>query len=333
MTMAHEAGGPGEPEPPAGAEARADTGTDTGIDAGIDAGDPTAVFDEHRDLLFGVAYRVLGRAVDAEDAVQDAWLRWREVDHASVRDPRAYLVRVVTHLAVDRLRSAQHRRETYVGPWLPEPILTAPDIADDVALADSVSFGMLVVLETLSPLERAVFVLREAFGFSHAEIAGTLGRSEDAVRQLARRARQHVEARRPRFETDRTTQRDATERFLAAANSGDLAGLMNLLAPDVTLLSDGGGVAKAALRVIEGADKVARFLAGIAQKPPPEPRTYLASVNGRLALVVTSRGEPHSVFSLDVVDGRVTTIHVQVNPDKLHGLHDIATVGNPVGLL
>jgi RNA polymerase sigma-70 factor (ECF subfamily) len=302
MTTAHEPGSPNGTEPRAG-------------DA-VDAGDPTAVFDEQRDLLFGVAYRVLGRAVDDEDAVQDAWLRWR----------------VVTHLAVDRLRSAQHRRETYVGPWLPEPILTAPDIADDVALADSVSFGMLVVLETLSPLERAVFVLREAFGFSHAEIAQTLGRSEDAVRQLARRARQHVEARRPRFETDRGTQRDATERFLAAANSGDLAGLMNLLAPDVTLHSDGGGVAKAARRVIEGADKVARFLAGVAQKPPPEPRAYLASVNGRLALVVTSRGEPHSVFSLDVVGGHVTTIHMQVNPDKLHGLHDIATVGDPVDL-
>ncbi len=321
MTTPHEPGPPGETGPQPG-----DVGGTVG------AADPTAAFDEQRDLLFGVAYRVLGRAVDAEDAVQDAWLRWREVDHASVRDPRAYLVRVVTHLAVDRLRSAQHRRETYVGPWLPEPILTAPDIADDVALADSVSFGMLVVLETLSPLERAVFVLREAFGFSHAEIAGTLGRSEEAVRQLTRRARQHVEARRPRFETDRGTQRVATERFLAAANSGDLAGLMSLLAPNVTLHSDGGGVAKAALRVIEGADKVARFLAGIAQKPPPEARAYLASVNGRLALVVTSRGKPHSVFSLDVVDGRVTTIHAQVNPDKLHGLDDIARVGDPVAL-
>ncbi|GAA4985317.1 RNA polymerase sigma-70 factor [Actinopolymorpha pittospori] len=294
--------------------------------------DPTAAFDAERDLLFGVAYRVLGRAADAEDVVQDAWLRWREVDHAEVLDTRAYLIRVVTRLAVDRLRSAQHRRETYVGPWLPEPILTTPDIADDVALADSVSFAMLVVLETLSPLERAVFVLREAFGFSYAEIGEVIGRAEDAVRQLARRARQHVEARRPRFDADQTTQRDATQRFLAACGSGDVEGLMRLLAPDVALHSDGGGVQKAPRRLILGADKVARFLASIAQQPPPEARAYLATVNGQVALVVTSHGEPNTVIALDVSGTTITRIHLLANPEKLTALDDVSEVGVPIDL-
>jgi RNA polymerase sigma-70 factor, ECF subfamily len=309
--------------------------------------DGIAAFDQHRDLLFGVAYRVLGRATDAEDVVQDAWLRWRDVDHGSVVDVRAYLVKVTTRLAIDRLRSAQRRRETYVGPWLPEPILTGgaglagatdlteligPDVADEVTHADTVSLAMLVVLETLSPLERAVFVLREAFALPYAEIGEVLDRTEAAVRQLARRARDHVRERRPRYDADPATQQRVTERFLAAAGSGDLASLLQVLAPDVTLHGDGGGVVKAPLRVISTADKVGRFLLGIATNAPPEPQAYLASVNGQVAVVVTSRGAVHSVLALDVTDGRVTMVRLIANPDKLGALRDIERVGTPLPL-
>ncbi|MGH3488400.1 MAG: RNA polymerase sigma factor SigJ [Actinopolymorphaceae bacterium] len=308
--------------------------------------DGIAAFDQHRDLLFGVAYRVLGRATDAEDVVQDAWLRWRDVDHGSVVDVRAYLVKVTTRLAIDRLRSAQRRRETYVGPWLPEPILTGgaglagptltdlvgPDVADEVTHADTVSLAMLVVLETLSPLERAVFVLREAFALPYAEIGEVLDRTEAAVRQLARRARDHVRERRPRYDADPATQQRVTERFLAAAGSGDLASLLQVLAPDVTLHGDGGGVVKAPLRVISTADKVGRFLLGIATNAPPEPQAYLASVNGQVAVVVTSRGVVHSVLALDVTDGRVTMVRLIANPDKLGALRDIERVGTPIPL-
>src|SRR4051812_42909924 len=198
-------------------------------------------FEDHRSLLFSVAYRMMGTAADAEDIVQDAWLRWSAGDRSAVEDPRAYLVRVVTNTVIDRLRSARVQRESYVGPWLPEPVLTSPDVAEDVELAESVSLAMLVVLETLSPLERAVFVLREVFGFSYAEIATTLERSEVSVRQVAPRARQHVAERRPRFSPGRGEQRRVTEEFLAATLGGDLERLLAVLAPDVVLVSDGGG--------------------------------------------------------------------------------------------
>jgi RNA polymerase sigma factor (sigma-70 family) len=208
--------------------------------------DAVRVLEEHRGLLVGVAYRILGRVTDAEDVVQEAWLRWTGVDPSEVADPRTFLVRVTTRLAIDRLRRSKARRESYVGPWLPEPMLTDRDVAEDVALAESVSMAMLVVLETLSPLERAVFVLREAFGMPHAEIAGILDRSEAAVRQLARRARDHVRESGPRFETDQETRRRVTERFLEAAIGGDMEALMDILAPGVTLVADGGARPSAA---------------------------------------------------------------------------------------
>ena len=206
----------------------------------------TDVFEEHRPVLMGVAYRMLGRVADAEDVVQEAWLRWSGADRSEVREPRAYLVRVTTRLAIDRLRQVKARGETYVGPWLPEPYVTdfgdtVPDTAEQAVLADSVSLAVLVVLESLSPLERAVFVLREAFGYPYADIAAMLDRGEPAVRQLAGRARRHVEERRPRYEVDPAERRDLTERFLAAAGGGDLEGLMSLLAPDVRLVGDSGG--------------------------------------------------------------------------------------------
>ncbi|MFH8793242.1 RNA polymerase sigma factor SigJ [Streptomyces sp. NPDC017941] len=288
----------------------------------------TDVFEEHRSVLMGVAYRMLGRVADAEDVVQDAWLRWSAGERGEVREPRAYLVRVTTRLAIDRLRQAQVRRESYVGPWLPEPMVTdfgptVPDTAERAVLADSVSLAVLVVLESLSPLERAVFVLREAFGFPYAEIADTLDRSEAAVRQLAGRARKHVEDGRPRYEVDPAQRRDLTERFLAAATEGDLAGLMSLLAPDVHLVGDSGGKAKAPLRVLRSADKVGRFLVGAAQQGVPGVEAYefrAVEVNGAASVLVLGDGKPDSILQLDVADGQIQRVYIMRNPDKLAGL-------------
>lgn len=307
---------------------RLDTGYSVGWDGGVATDTATDVFEEHRPVLMGVAYRMLGRVADAEDIVQDAWLRWSTADQAQVREPRAYLVRVTTRLAIDRLRHVQSRRESYVGPWLPEPLVTdygpvAPDTAEQAVLADSVSIAVLVVLESLSPLERAVFVLREAFGFPFSEIALTLERGEPAVRQLAARARKHVDEGRPRYEVDPGERRDLTERFLAAATSGDLGGLMSLLAPDVRLVGDSGGKAKAPLRVIETADKVGRFLGGAARKGVPgagEPEFRLTEINGAASLLTLVDGKPDSVIQLDVTDGQIAYVYIMRNPDKLLGL-------------
>jgi RNA polymerase sigma-70 factor (ECF subfamily) len=283
----------------------------------------TDVFEEHRPVLLGVAYRMLGRVADAEDVVQEAWLRWAGADRTEVREPRAYLVRVTTRLAIDRLRQIKARGETYVGPWLPEPYVTdfgdtVPDTAERAVLADSVSLAVLVVLESLSPLERAVFVLREAFGYPYADIAAMLDRAEPAVRQLAGRARKHVGERRPRYEVDPVQRRDLTERFLAAATGGDLEGLMSLLAPDVRLVGDSGGKSKAPLRALETADNVGRFLIGIARKGLPEDLSIrFLELNGGPAVLVLSGGKPDSVFQLDVAGGRIQAVYIIRNPDKL----------------
>ena len=287
---------------------------------GADLAYSTSVFGEHRDLLIGVAYRVLGSVTDAEDAVQEAWLRWSKVDPAEVANPRAFLVRVTTRLAIDRLRRAKARRESYVGPWLPEPVLTGHDVAEEVELAESVSMAMLIVLETLSPLERAVFVLREAFGMPYAEIGEVIGRKEEAVRQLARRARDHVRERDARFEADQETRRNVTERFLEAAVGGDVRALMEVLAPGVTLVADGGGRVRAPRRPVHGADKVARFLAAVATRPDQDVRARIAQVNGGPGIVVTSEGEPVAVFVLDVAGGVVHSVHLVANPEKLAGV-------------
>jgi RNA polymerase sigma-70 factor (ECF subfamily) len=285
----------------------------------------TDVFEEHRPVLMGVAYRMLGRVADAEDVVQEAWLRWSGADRSEVREPRGYLVRITTRLAIDRLRQVKARGETYVGPWLPEPYATdfgdtVPDAAERAVLADSVSLAVLVVLESLSPLERAVFVLREAFGYPHADIAAMLDRGEAAVRQLAARARKHVDERRPRYEVDPGRRRELTERFLAAAGEGDLEGLMALLAPDVRLVGDSGGKSRAPLRVLESADKVGRFLVGAARKGVPDPSFRFMELNGGLAVVVLSAGRPDSVFQVDVFEGRIQSVYIIRNPDKLLSL-------------
>ncbi|MFD7275804.1 RNA polymerase sigma-70 factor [Streptomyces sp. NPDC059862] len=285
----------------------------------------TEVFEEHRAVLLGVAYRMLGRVADAEDVVQEAWLRWSGADRSDVRVPRAFLVRVTTRLAVDRLRQIKARNEAYVGPWLPEPYVTefggaVPDVAERAMLADSVSLAVLVVLESLSPLERAVFVLREAFGYPYADIAAMLDRAEPAVRQLAGRARKHVDERRPRYDVDPVQRRDLTERFLAAAADGDLEGLMSLLAPDVRLVGDSGGKAKAPLRVLQSADNVGRFLVGAARKGIAAVSFRFLELNGGPAVLVLSGDEPDAVFQLDVLDGRIHSVYVIRNPDKLRRL-------------
>ncbi|MFD5220963.1 RNA polymerase sigma-70 factor [Streptomyces tendae] len=287
----------------------------------------TDVFEEHRPVLLGVAYRMLGRLADAEDVVQEAWLRWSGADRSVVREPRGYLVRVTTRLAVDRLRQVKSRGETYVGPWLPEPYVTdfgdaVPDTAERAVLADSVSLAVLVVLESLSPLERAVFVLREAFGYPYAEIAAMLERGEAAVRQLAGRARKHVDERRPRYDVDPAQRRDLTERFLAAAAEGDLAGLLATLAPDVRLVGDSGGRSKAPLRVLESADKVGRFLFAVAQQGIPDATFHFLELNGGPALLVRSGGKPDSVLQVDVAEGRIQAVYIIRNPDKLASLAD-----------
>ena len=289
--------------------------------------DWTAVFEEHRPVLLGVAYRMLGRVADAEDVVQDTWLRWAAADRAEVRQPRAFLVRATTRLALDRLRSAQARRETYVGPWLPEPLPTdvrsepVPDGADRVVLTESVSVAVLVVLESLSPLERAVFVLREAFGFPHEEIAAALDRSMAAVRQLAARARSHVAERTPRYEVDPVQQRELTQRFLDAATRGDLDGLLAMLAPDARLVGDGGGKAKAPMRTITSAGKVGRFMAAIAQQGVADLEFEFTELNGAVALVGSTGGKPSAAMLLDVADGVVHSVYLVANPDKLAHLH------------
>ncbi|MEU4608822.1 RNA polymerase sigma-70 factor [Kribbella sp. NPDC023972] len=273
-------------------------------------------FDQHRAVLVGAAYRVVGSVTDAEDVVQEAWLRWAAVDHEEVRDPRAYLIRITTRLALNKLRQQKSRREEYVGPWLPEPITSDDDPAAAVELADSVSMAMLVVLETLSPLERATFVLREVFDLPYDEIAATLGRSESAVRQLAHRAREHVHARQPRHHVDKERHNELTMRFMAAAGSGDFDQVVSLLAPDAVLISDGGGKKKAALRPIHGADKIARWLfAVIAENPDFEMR--VATLNGETAFIAYYDEEPDTVTFLESTEGRISGLYLIRNPDKL----------------
>ncbi len=276
------------------------------------------VFEVHRQVLFGAAYRMLGSRADAEDVLQEAWLRWNRADRDEVDEPRAYLFRLVTRLALDQLRRVKARREAYVGPWLPEPLLTSPGAEERAELAETLSTGMLVVLETLAPVERAVFVLREAFGFSHAEIAEMTGRTERAVRQLAYRARRHVDARRPRRDTTPGEHREVTERFLAAAIGGDLAALLSVLAPDVTFVADADGRSETPLQPVRGAREVAEYLVSVVPFWPPRLDVELTPVNGGPGAFITTGGRPFMVFSFDIDrNGRLREIDVVLNPDKL----------------
>ncbi|MEV5576871.1 RNA polymerase sigma-70 factor [Spirillospora sp. NPDC052269] len=286
----------------------------------------TEVFVEHRNLLFTIAYEMLGSAADAEDVLQETWLRWVDVDLAAVREHRAYLVRIVTRKTLDRLRALGRRKESYVGPWLPEPLLTTPDVAEDVELADSVSMAMLLVLETLAPVERAVFVLREVFDLDYDEIAEAVDRTPAAVRQLAYRARSHVAARRPRGSVSPADTRSALLAFQCAVETGDIQSLLDILAPDVVALSDGGGIKHALLRPIVGADKVARLLAGGWWKRDAERTVELVQINGGPGLLIRIDGEIDGVVAALVENGYVTGAYHVRNPEKLSRVERETTV-------
>ncbi|NYI06975.1 RNA polymerase sigma-70 factor [Allostreptomyces psammosilenae] len=277
----------------------------------------TETFVAHRNLLFTVAYEMLGSAADAEDVLQETWLRWVEVDLEQVQDQRAYLVRITTRQALNRLRAMTRRKEAYVGPWLPEPLLTAPDVAQDVELAESVSMALMLVLETLAPTERAVFVLHEVFDVGYDEIAEAVGKSPAAVRQIAHRARRHVDARRPRQTASPSRTRAALASFQRALETGDLQGLLDVLAPEVVLMSDGGGVKHAALRPVTGADKVVRMFGGGIGRLDAVLTTEPTVVNGSPALLVRLDGELDGIMAVRVEDGRITGLYYVRNPEKL----------------
>jgi RNA polymerase sigma-70 factor (TIGR02957 family) len=281
-------------------------------------------FVAHRSLLFTVAYEMLGSAADAEDVLQESWLRWAEVDHSQVHDPRAYLVRVVTRQALNQMRTLSRRREEYVGEWLPEPLMTSPDVAEDVELADSVSIAMLTVLEALGPTERAVFVLREVFEMPYGEIADAIGKSAATVRQIARRARGHVAARRPRVRVSRSEQQAVVERFLVALRTGQVRELMEIMAPDVVLVADGGGLVPTVRAPLRGAEPVAKLLARANQHVAIDTTTVW--LNGAPAGRIEFDGELSAAVSLVVEDGRVTRIYVMRNPRKLARLDEPAAL-------
>jgi RNA polymerase sigma-70 factor (ECF subfamily) len=273
-------------------------------------------FVTHRSLLFTVAYEMLGSAADAEDVVQETWLRWATVDHREVRDPRAYLVRVVTRQALNLLRTMARRREDYVGEWLPEPLLTGPDVAEDVELAESVSIALLTVLETLGPTERAVFVLREVFDTPYEEIAEMVDKTPAAVRQIAHRSREHVSARRPRMQVDPADLERVLERFVQATRTGKTDALLEVLAPDVVLVADGGGLAPAVPRPVRGATKVAAVLSGLSRLAAGF-STKVIPVNGAPALVIDIPGDVQTVITATVAEGRITRLYAIRNPQKL----------------
>ncbi|MEU1183429.1 RNA polymerase sigma factor SigJ [Streptomyces sp. NPDC005820] len=293
----------------------------------------TQVFADHRELLFSIVYNMLGSVSDTEDVMQETWLSWaarHEAEGAAaIGHPRAYLVRIAVNGALAHRAAVSRRRETYVGPWLPEPLVAplpdaqvpadAADAADAALRAESVSMALLVVLETLTPLERGVFVLHEVFGYPHTEIAEILGRSPSAIRQLAHRAREHVHARRPRYAPDPQVRRQVTERFLDAALGGDLDALLRLLAPDVTLWGDGGGKGAGGPRPLRGRDKVARLLASVAPRSGQGLRIAYRSVNGDPSALLFAGDTPYAVLVLDLTpDGdRVCGIYAVANPDKL----------------
>lgn len=282
--------------------------------------DQTEAFDQHRKVLFSIAYRMLGSVSDAEDMVQEAFVRWRQASGTEVRSPKSYLTAVVTRLCIDHLRSARVRREEYVGPWLPEPLLTdeSLDAAETIELDETLSMAFLVLLERLTPVERAVFLLREVFDYDYGEVSRIVGKSEANCRHIARRARESVAARRPRFEISAEQEERLMGSFLKACFSGDMESLLALLSEDVVLYSDGGGKTRAALNPIYGADKVSRFFFGILSQVPPEFVVRRTVVNGRPGLIgYFGDGRPQNVATLDVADGKIQAIRLVVNPEKL----------------
>jgi RNA polymerase sigma-70 factor (ECF subfamily) len=279
-----------------------------------------ATFDQYRSLLFSIAYRMLGSVADAEDMLQETFIRWQQSAEENVRSPRAFLVTIVSRLCINYLQSARVQREEYVGQWLPEPIVTDPgsDPFGIIKVDESLSMAFLVLLERLTPIERAVFLLREVFEYEYAEVAAVLGQSETNCRQILRRARQHVSAMRPRFATSERKQSDLFERFLNAVRTGEMEGLVDLLSEDVVLHSDGGGKAIAVPNMVRGADNVARGILGSLRKFVPKTLVRrLALINGEPGLVNYLNGKPHSVLTIDIADDHIRAIYILTNPEKL----------------
>ena len=292
----------------------------------------TETFERYRSLLFSIAYRMLGSVMEAEDVVQEAFLRWQEASGREIRLPKSYLSKIVARLSIDRLRSAKARREEYLGPWLPEPIVTGEGSDLAGALDETLSMAFMVLLESLTPVERAVFLLREVFDYDYAEIAPLVGKSEDNCRQISRRARRSVAARCPRFESSPEQEERLMDSFLEACMSGDMEGLLALLSEDATLWSDGGGKTRAALNPIYGADRVARFFFGILRKAPPGLVVRRASVNGRPGFIgYFEDGRPQSVTTFDVAEGSIQGIRLVVNPEKLGSVPPLEQVERKEG--
>ncbi len=289
----------------------------------------TEIFDRHRSLLFSIAYRMLGSVMEAEDIVQESFLRWERADGSEVRSPRAYLSAVATRLCMDHLRSARMRREQYVGPWLPEPLPTGTesDVAETAMLDESLSIAFLVLLESLSPVERAVFLLREVFDYDYPEVSHIVGKSEANCRQISHRAREAVAARRPRFEASHGQEENLTRRFIEACAAGDMEGLLGVPSEDITLWSDGGGRVRAALNPIQGSDRVSRFLFGILGKASPSIVIQQTSINGRPGIVGYMDENPMSVVTLDIAEERIQGIHIVVNPEKLGAIPPLTEPG------
>ena len=305
---------------------------DIGVSGGEQSHDPEvpirlATFDQYRSLLFSVAYRMLGSVADAEDMLQETFIRWQQTPDEDIRSPRAFLVTIISRLCINHLQSARVQREEYVGQWLPEPIVTDPgsDPLGIIRVDESLSMAFLVLLERLTPVERAVFLLREVFEYEYSEIAAVLGQGETNCRQILRRARQHVSAMRPRFKVSPRKQSDLLERFLQATFSGDLDGLVALLSSDVVLHSDGGGKAIAVPNVIHGVDNVARGILGALRKLLPKDLVRcISEINGAPGVVTYLNGKPFSVLTFDAVEGRIRAIYIVTNPEKLSHVPELA---------
>lgn len=285
--------------------------------------DPTTqMFNQYRGLLFSIAYRMLGTATDAEDMVQEAFVRWLQADEAAVQSPRAYLSTIIVRLCIDHLRLARTQREVYVGPWLPEPLPTGPhpDLVGTALLAESLSFAFLIMLENLRPLERAVFLLHEVFQYSYDEVAPMVGKSVANCRQIFHRAQEHLGQRQPRYEVSHEQQERLTTQFMRASVTGDMQGLLALLADDVVFTGDGGGKARTGLRPVHGPDKVARGMLGGMRWLPPDTRPAIMQINGQIAIVGFSGDQAVGLVLLDTDGERVHHVYTVVNPDKLHGL-------------
>lgn len=283
----------------------------------------TSAFEQHRGLLFSIAYRMLGSVADAEDTLQDAFIRWQRASETDVRSPRAFLVTIVSRLCINHLQSARMQRETYVGEWLPEPLVTSQgsDVSRTAQIGESVSMAMLLLLERLTPVERAVFLLGEIFDYTHAEIAGMLGIGVANCRQLLRRARQRVRMERPRFGASGKQHTELLAHFYRAAGNGDMEGLLALLSSDVVMHTDGGGKANALPLPIYGPEKVARAsLFGLTKLRAMKPLQRIAEINGEPGIVSYVDGRPQSVFTIEVKDGRIRAIFIVTNPEKLSHL-------------